>query len=55
MVRNAFDVPGLKILNSPPELTNDTNSHDSKQKSKKVITSRKGSIKSSSNSSDSLK
>lgn len=44
MVRNAKDVPGLKILNSPPsERDSSDNSFDSNtQKAKHDVTSRKG-------------
>ncbi|AGF56645.1 hypothetical protein B0P06_005080 [Clostridium saccharoperbutylacetonicum] len=52
MVRNAYDVPGLKILNSPSELTSDTNS---KKDSDQAHSSKKREVISSSNSSDRLR
>lgn len=44
MVRNAKDVPGLKILNSPPSEQDSSNNvfESNTQKAKQDINSRKG-------------
>ncbi|GAA0076794.1 hypothetical protein UT300005_11720 [Clostridium sp. CTA-5] len=43
MVRNAKDVPGLKILNSPPSQRNSSNNifDNNTQKAKQNVTSKK--------------